>query len=253
MAILTKTGIIWDVETTGLDSLVDVPIEVGAVEFEWEEDECALNTNPRRPRIISMYGGLCDPGREISDEITGLTGITNADVKGKILNDGLLTEMAARASIHVAHNAKFDKGFVTRLPFFLGIPDSKWACTIRHIDWAAKKFKSNGLTYLAADHGFVNPFPHRALFDCATTFRLMEPHFEELLRNYQQKEFTVFAWDSAFATKDLLRERKYNWQAELRVWKKDILESMVEEEREFLNTRIYRTPSNRAEFAELSY
>jgi DNA polymerase-3 subunit epsilon len=255
MHCVTKTGVIWDVETTGLDAAVDVPIEVGAVKFEWTEtvDEAGVTTEVSTPRIVAMYGGLCDPGREVPSEITALTGITNDEVKGKTLDLQTLHGFARDAWIHVAHNASFDKQFLKRTPFFEGVESPRWACTIKHIDWAAKGFKSTSLVYLGADHGFVNPFAHRALFDCASTFRIMQPHFQELLKTHTQKMFTVHAWNSAFHTKDLLKERKYYWDAGSKVWKKDIIESKVPEETEFLRTTIYQSRDwFPAEFKEIT-
>jgi DNA polymerase-3 subunit epsilon len=244
-----KRGVIWDVETTGLDPETDVIIEVGAVKFEWTEelieeetewdDQPVGTTIISEPRIVSMYGGLCDPLRPLPENIIKLTGITDDDVQGKSLDEKLLFEMAADADVLLAHNMEFDRSFLMRRSLFDGLVDLKWACTLRHIDWAEKGFKSSALTYLAADHGFVNPFPHRALFDCATTFKLMKPHFPELLKNRTQKMFCVSAWGSSFSTKDKLRERKYQWDAGLKVWKKTVLGHKVEEEKEFLHKEIY--------------
>ena len=35
-----------------------------------------------------------------------------------------------------------------------------------------EKIKTRSLPYLAADHGFLNPFPHRALFDVMTMIQI---------------------------------------------------------------------------------
>lgn len=254
MITRVKSGVIWDVETTGLEPATDVPIEVGAVQFEWTEEEsgngeCQAGT----PRIVAMYGGLCDPGKPIPELIVSLTGITDDDVRGKALDNKVLSDFARSADIHVAHNALFDKQFIQRAAFFEGIENARWACTIKHIDWAAKGFKSTALLYLGAEHGFVNPFAHRAVFDCASTFRLMQPHFTELLKNYRQRLFTICAWNSSFHMKDLLKERKYYWDAASKVWKKDVLESKVAEEMEYLSANVYFNPRNSAEAQEVPF
>lgn len=252
MTVIPKTGVIWDVETTGLDCATCDIIEVGAVKFEWDEEETPEGVIVGTPRIVAVYGGLRDPGKPIPPEITKLTGITDADVKGKSLSQNVLRSFAEGAQIHVAHNAQFDKGFLTKCPFFAGLDAAAWACTIKHIDWADKGFKSTNLNYLGCDHGFVNPFPHRAVFDCATTFRLMQPHFQELLQNHKQKLVKILAWRSPFETKDLLRERKYYWDASMKVWIKECIESKLPGEVEFLAASIYGHPDNGHEVQEIA-
>ncbi|HKU51096.1 MAG TPA: 3'-5' exonuclease [Nitrospira sp.] len=250
MAEIVKKGVVWDVETTGLENAVDKIIEIGALEFEWIEEVTDDSRLVYPPRIISMYGGLRDPGAPLTDEIKRITGISDKDLAGKSFDQERLQALVQGADLHVAHNMEFDRGFIQKEEFFtagamvdtFGPPN--WACSIRHIDWGEKGFKSAALNYLAADHGFVNPFPHRALFDCATTFRLMQPHFIELLTNYVQKMFRVYAWRSPFETKDKLREKRYQWDAPQKVWKKDVLESKLEGEREFLAKEIYGHVNN---------
>lgn len=250
MAEVIKNGVIWDVETTGLENATDKIIEIGALEFEWLEDITEESRIVHPPRIVSMYGGLQDPGAPLTAEIVKLTGITDKDVAGKTLDRARLHALVQKADLHVAHNMEFDRGFIQKDEFFTSIEipadvaPTPWACTIKHIDWAAKGFRSAALNYLAADHGFVNPFPHRALFDCATTFRLMQPHFIELLTNFVQKSFRVYAWSSPFETKDKLRERRYQWDPGLKVWKKDVLESQLEGERAFLAEHVYGRDKN---------
>lgn len=246
MALTMKTGVVWDVETTGLDASSDEVIEIGALKFEWAEDvdEEHGTRSIYQPRVVSLYGGLKDPGRPLPELIKRLTGITDEDVAGKSWDDNILSDFARSAHIHVAHNAGFDSRFIGKLPFFSEATNPTWACSMRHIDWTDKGFKSLALNYLAADHGFVNPFPHRALFDCATTFRLLQPHFLELLGSRSQKQFLICAWGSPFHTKDRLRERKFQWDASLRVWKKEVLESKVEEEKTYLNDHVYGGPHN---------
>ena len=57
-----------DIETTGLDENRDAIIEIAAVRFNGKRKEAEFNT-------------LINPGRQIPDFITGLTGIDNAIVR----------------------------------------------------------------------------------------------------------------------------------------------------------------------------
>lgn len=223
-------GLIVDVETTGLDPATDKIIELGFVEFMVESGGT--------PAIINSYGAVEDPGCEISTEITKITGITNQHVKGRKIDWRLFREALSRAGVVIAHNLNFDKGFLLARPELADV-DVHWACSMRHIDWEAKGFRTKALNYLAADHGFVNPFAHRAIFDCAATFRLIEPYLEELIERSYQKEYLVLATGAPFASKDLLKGRGYRWDPEKRVWKKIFFEDNLEAERAFLAENVY--------------
>jgi DNA polymerase-3 subunit epsilon len=234
-------GLILDVETTGIDPEKDKIIEIGVLEFGVREDG--------RPFITTMYGGVEDPGIPIPQEIQKLTGLTDDMVRGQAIDWNRVAELLRKSSLVVAHNASFDRAFVERRPELAGIKNH-WACSLKHIDWEAKGFRTKALNYLAADHGFVNPFAHRALFDCATTFRIIESYFPELLNRSYLRQVRVSAFGAAFETKDILRNARYRWNAELRVWFKEVLEDGLEGERLFLRAEVYKSDrqSHKEEF-----
>src|SRR5690606_9704255 len=99
-------------------------------------------------------------------EIEKVTGIDYDLIKGRVIDWNLVRDWMSRASIVIAHNAAFDRPFLEQRSELSGL-HIHWACSIRHIDWQAKGFRTKALNYLAADHGFVNSFAHRAVFDCA--------------------------------------------------------------------------------------
>lgn len=223
-------GLIVDLETTGLNPETDEIIEIGIVLF-------ALS-GEGKPAIQTMYSALQDPGAPLSAEIVKLTGITDEMLVGQAIDWDIVGGLFDKASLAIAHNAPFDRGFLNNHPVGKTL-DIHWACSIQHIDWASKGFKSRSLTYLAADHGFVNPFAHRALFDCATTFRLVADHLPELIEKSYQKVFLVQAFGAAFDVKDALKRRGYRWNAGDRVWQKNVLEAELPGERDFLAADIY--------------
>lgn len=223
-------GLIVDLETTGLNAKTDKIIEIGIVLFALSGDG--------KPAIQTMYSALEDPGVPLSDEIIKLTGITDEMLVGQAICWDTVKAMFNKASIAIAHNAPFDRSFLKAHPVGASL-DCHWACSAQHIDWASQGYKSRSLTYLAADHGFVNPFAHRALFDCATTFRLVADHLPELIEKSYQKVFLIQAFEAAFDVKDVLKRRGYRWNAGDRVWQRHVLEGELAAERQFLATDIY--------------
>lgn len=238
-----ETGVILDLETTGVDPEKDQIVEVGIIEFLVSRDA----NGALQAELATCYSGLEDPGRPLPSEVANLTGLTDKVLAGRKIDWTLVRSLTDRASVVIAHNAQFDRSFLERRPELAG-SRLHWACSVKHINWQTHGFRTRALNYLAADHGFVNPFAHRALFDCATTFRLITPYLEELIRRSYLREFLVSAVGAAFETKDILRARGYRWNAESRVWAKLILEDELAAERQFMREDIYKgEPRHREE------
>jgi DNA polymerase III subunit epsilon len=223
-------GVIIDVETTGINPETDRIIEVGVLQFMLNEGE--------EPIITTMYSGLEDPGFPLTQEIKTITGITDAALKGQVINWPYVAELIRDSEIAIAHNASFDRGFLMKRAELAPL-DIHWACSLRHIAWDKKRIQTRALNYLAAEHGFVNPFAHRALFDCATTFRIISPYLEELIFRSYKREIEILALHAPFEQKDKLKQRQYRWNDKARVWCKVVLESELDEERTFLATEVY--------------
>jgi len=223
-------GIIVDVETTGLDAAKDEIIEVGLLRFVVDREQQAS--------IAGIYGGLQQASKPLPDEIIKLTGLRDELLQGQSIDWELVRTWLGEASVVVAHNMPFDRAFLLGRPELAELK-LHWACSQRHIDWASKGYGSEKLNYLAADHGFINPFAHRAVFDCATTFRLVAPYMRELVERSYEPHFRLFAVGSPFETKDILRQRRFRWDAEKRCWYKDLLQSDLAGEKSFLCEKVY--------------
>ena len=97
---------VFDTETTGLPVHKDAPlalqpriIEFGGVITDGHE-------------ILDELEFICDPRMQITDEITRITGLTNADLKGKPEFDDFIPQLQKfyqQADAYVAHNASFDR------------------------------------------------------------------------------------------------------------------------------------------------
>jgi DNA polymerase-3 subunit epsilon len=232
------TGVIVDLETTGLDPEKDKIIEIGMLEFAVDSDYSVV--------ILNAYSALEDPGFGLEPEIEKLTGLSNRHLEGRAIDWKNVQSIFGRNAIVIAHNMPFDRGFLKKRPE-LDLNAVHWGCSAKHIDWNAHGFKTRALNYLAADHGFVNSFAHRALFDCATTLRLIGPYLAELIETSYEREIKFLATGAAFETKDILRDHGYRWDQTQRVWQKVVFEKNLEAERQFLTTEVYRGNSRHEE------
>ena len=96
-----KRYVVFDVETTGFSATTDKITEIGAVKIE-------------NGKIVEEFNQLINPGIPIPPRITEITGITSNMLKGKPTIEEvmpLFLRFCADCAI-VAHNARFDMGFI---------------------------------------------------------------------------------------------------------------------------------------------
>ncbi len=211
--------LILDTETTGLDPAKDQIIELALLLVD-------VDVRTGLPlQVLEVYDELEDPGRPIPAEATRVTGITDAMVAGKRLNEARIAELMDGVSLVIAHNARFDRGFVEkRLPAFASLP---WSCSVAEIDWQAQGRGSAKLEFLAHELGWFYD-AHRAEMDCHALLAVLaaplpnagtgETGLGRLLTAARLHSFRVCATGSPFESKDALRTRGYRWDAERKVW-----------------------------------
>jgi DNA polymerase III subunit epsilon len=230
-------GIYVDVETTGLDAGTEAIIELGLVAFEFDREGHVY-------RIVRELSAFEDPGKPIPPHITALTGIRDEDVRGARLPEDEVTALAERAQLVIAHNAAFDRPFLERrLPVFEGRP---WACSMADVDWWEAGFGSQKLEYLAYRCGFFFD-GHRASSDCRAGVHLLAvplpgetvPPLANLLQNARRSSVRIWAENSPFETKDLLKERSYRWSAAARTWWRELPKAEHDAELDWLAENVY--------------
>ncbi|MFQ5433722.1 MAG: helicase C-terminal domain-containing protein [Anaerolineae bacterium] len=98
---MTRTFVIVDVETTGLDARQDAIIEIGAIVL-------------RENDIVDQFSSLVNPFREIPSYVTRLTGITQAMVEDAPSMHVARKKLRPLLADHVivGHNVDFDMGFL---------------------------------------------------------------------------------------------------------------------------------------------
>jgi DNA polymerase-3 subunit epsilon len=94
--------------------------------------------------------------------------------------------------------------------------------------------KTRKLGHLAAEHGFLNPFAHRALFDVLTMLRVLSFYdHKDVIKLAGEKDYVVQAlvekpWlDSGKSTSEA-KENGFRWNGERKLWLKRVKESQLQ-------------------------
>jgi DNA polymerase III subunit epsilon len=237
----TKTGILLDVETTGLDQAKDEVVELGMVKFDYLP-------GGRIVGIKSVFSSFNEPSEPIPPEVTALTGITNEMVAGQRIDEAAVSSFVDDSVIVIAHNASFDRKFAERYwPIFRR---KAWGCSATEVEWRKHGFEGSRLGYLLNGAGFFHQ-AHRAVDDCQALLEILAfelpttgtPALAVLLAQARKKTMRVWAEQSPFDLKDLLRRRGYRWSdgsdGRPRSWYVDVDESKLDDEIAFLKSEIY--------------
>lgn len=244
----THVALYIDVETTGLDHAADRIIQLAISQFTFTPDGRVCAVRPTEAWFE-------DPGVPISDEITRLTGIRQADVAGQRIDDARVCALLEEADLVIAHNASFDRPFLE--PRFPGFEGKPWGCSMADVPWIAEGLPSTKLEWLCERHAHVFYDAHRADSDTIAGIRLLASALpsgrramQVLLEGVRRKTVRVWALESAFATKGVLKARGYRWSGgeggAPKAWWLDVREEDVEAEREWLMLRVYRGEECRA-------
>ncbi|BAE50877.1 DNA polymerase III epsilon subunit and related 3'-5' exonuclease [Paramagnetospirillum magneticum AMB-1] len=238
----TRLGIFIDLETTGLDPAKDEIIELAMVPFVYGLDG-------RIFEIQDAFQGLRQPSNPIPAEITKLTGITDEMVAGKVIDPAEVAAFAAPAAIVIAHNAAFDRKFIERFcPSFSTKP---WGCSMSQVDWTGEGFEGTKLGYLLGGFGLFHD-GHRATDDCHAAIEILArplpksgvPAMGKLLEKAREATCRVWAENSPFDLKDVLKARGYRWSdgsdGRPRAWFIDVPEDQLQQEKDFLVQEIYQ-------------
>src|SRR6185503_3255879 len=137
-----------DLETTGTVSRGDRITEIGIVRVADGE-------------FADEWSTLVNPECSIPEEIRALTGITNEMVRGAPTFSQVRHEVFDRLDGHVfvAHNARFDYGFLKHEFRRVGMPfTADVLCTVRLARRLYPEAIGHGLDALIARHGLTEPF-----------------------------------------------------------------------------------------------
>lgn len=158
-----------DLETTGMTATSDRITEIGIVTVVNNE-------------VIAEWSTLVNPECSIPEEIQSLTGITNAMVRDAPTFRELAQEVQQRLVDHVfvAHNARFDYGFVKNEFRRLDISFIQDVlCTVRLARKLYPGYPSYSLDALRERHHLTTDGRHRALGDARAAWQFIETAMHE--------------------------------------------------------------------------
>lgn len=222
-----------DLESDSLDTQTASVLEFGIVLYDWDT---------KTP--VKIISELIDPGfnsdeeYSVPDEITSITGITTEQVLafGDSERDVLsrLAILEKYADYYVGHNCNmFDRPLLEARRRKHGLDEwpSNWIDTIVDVKYPPL-IKTRNLKHLAAEHGFLNPLPHRAVFDVLTMFKVMEQYDLEAIIARSNEPTVYLQAIVSFDEKEKAKERGYRWFSSRKIWWKafKLSDSLVEAE-----------------------
>ena len=173
--LLDNPLVIFDFETTGLDSSQDRIIEVGAVRWEGM-------------KVVDEFSYLIQPEMPLSQEVINITGITDEMLEGQPLWQDILPKFLKffDGSILVAHNAEFDMGFLRTSCLRQGY-QLEWPafCTLKMARQALPHLESKSLDALAAHYELQFEARHRSIGDVKVTTSVLESMLQHELADLQ--------------------------------------------------------------------
>lgn len=245
------TVAILDTETTGTNQSRDKVIELGIVFVE------VCPVTGKAYRVTRVFDELEDPGMPIPPESTRVHHITDEMVAGKNFDDAKIEALLTNVALIVAHNASFDRVFVEeRFPVFAS---KAWACSLKQVPWSDEGISSGKLEFLAYNYGF-HFTGHRASTDCHALLEVLQNQLptsgklamQSLLHNARQADIKVSVLGSPFDSKDVLKERSYRWNADKKVWAKEIPQNNVDDEVTWLSEAVYAGKAFKLEFERMT-
>ncbi len=209
----------FDIETTGLDHDKDSVTEIAWVICETGDPKpLEMQTMFIRPEDLEAL--------EISEENFAITHISKRHLEHGVSLLEFIAVFHASLKRHgveaiVAHNgAYFDHPFILKKLDQAGYIWREEPSAIQNILWLdtysdvvfPKHCRWTNLIYLAAFHGFLNPFPHQALSDVQTMLAILSRYdIEEVIERARSPWLTVKAIVD-YARKDEAKALRFFWE-----------------------------------------
>lgn len=168
-----------DIETTGMGPATEAITEIAIVRVTADADDPESLT-------VDEWSTLVNPGRPIPSAIQALTGIRDDMVQDAPPFAAVADDVAARIgdALFVAHNARFDYGFLKHAYARLGRDFSaRVLCTVRLSRRLFPDAAGHGLDAVVDRHGLECADRHRALGDARLLWRFVQALYASLPGN----------------------------------------------------------------------
>lgn len=242
--------------TKGINLNVDRITEFGIVLYDWD-----LKTP------IEMYSRLSnEEGRlEITQENTDITGITEDMLNNYGEKDIVktLSEVAAimeKAHFIMAHNGgnaiNPDVGYDYKMlsatfeRYGMSMPKTPWIDSLTDVVFPKEILShtrgGRSMMVLEHAHGFINPFPHRAVTDVLSMLKIMSNYdLETMIKNskspyvevvanfsypntrYMRPEEAAKAMDAFNETKTKVSKARFRWNPDDKIWAQTMREPFL--------------------------
>lgn len=226
-----------DFETTGLDTATARITEMGAVLWD---------VGSKKPLLLKSSFLHDDALPQLSDDIVRLTGLTDEILQefgtSPTQNFRWLESFCEKHQVEyfVAHNGEnFDRPLLyaelTRADIHTSrLRDLPWIDTRTDLPFLSEP-DSRKLKHLALDCGFINPFPHRAVFDVLTMLRVFSQFPVEDVLTYQRIPFVTLRACVGYEQRELAKKQRYAWEkigekVYPKFWVKRVKENLMEAE-----------------------
>lgn len=217
----------FDVETTGLDTKTDSIIQLGLV--LWDTAATGKKAKGKYDYLVNWPN--LPP---LSEEILRVTGINDADLTaygsppGEAFRIILATLEVVDAIL--AHNGNiFDRPMLENNCKRLGLepPKKLWMDSTTDIEFPPH-ITTRKLSHLAAEHSFVNPFPHDAICDVLTMLKIADLYDWNKTLAFAQSPTLLIKAHTTFEQKELAKKQNFKWNAEDKCWFKSIKDFQLE-------------------------
>ena len=172
--------VVFDLETTGFSPYKDDIIEIGAVKIKGQ-------------RVVDTFNQLICPNRSLDPKITELTGIRDDMLAGQPKIEDVFESFHnfLKGSVLVAHNARFDCGFLWTLYQAHGLPfEYRIADTLELTRALFQQLKSFALNKVCKKLGVTLASHHRAIDDARATgdifLRCLDQMQKQKISNWEE-------------------------------------------------------------------
>jgi DNA polymerase-3 subunit epsilon len=177
----------------------------------------------------------------IDDEMLNQWGHKDEQIKTTLKK---LSNMMEESNYFMAHNAHgYDKPMLTELfkRFDVPMPDKTWIDSLEDIEFP-KKMKTKSMAGLEHAHGFINPFPHRAVTDVLSMLKIASNYdFSRMAKlacsekvllvakldapNWKDKEEV----DEFNKIKHKVSKARFRWNPRKKQWWKEVHKLLLDE------------------------